>query len=305
MSGWTSLISRFCPLLPGGRSPPTPAGLATLINRCHALKPVRIVLEASGGYERLVMAELCAAELPVVRVNPKRVRDFAKSTGQLAKTDPLDAQILAQYGQTIVPDLRPLPTAELQSLRDLVTWRNRLIADQTAHFQRRRHVDADLKVMIDQHRADLATQIATVTAVIEARSKANPTWSALLTQLLTVCGIGPVTAFVLIAFLPELGHLSRAEIAALVGVAPLNNDSGRHKGKRVTKGGRALVRSALFMACRSAVKYNPPIRVFHDRLDARHKPANVIHVACIHKLLTHLNAMIRDGVNWAPNLPVA
>ena len=274
------------------------AGIAQLVPQLQALAPGLIVLEASGGYERAALAALAAVELPVVRLNPRQVRDFAKALGQLAKTDRLDAQLLARYAATVQPAVRGVPSDNLQLLRDFVAWRRQLLAMHTAEQQRARHVDPRLAARMAEHEAWLTAEVQAVEQEIAALVATEPAWQAAMTCLVTMPGVGLVTAATLLALLPELGQLSRGQIAALVGVAPLNRDSGQHRGKRSIWGGRAVVRQALYMACLSAMRFNPILKAFKERLAAAHKPTMVIIVACMHKLLTHLNAMLRDGAAW-------
>ena len=275
-------------------------GLADLVARVAAAAPVAIILEASGGYERLALAELRVANLPAVLVNPRQVRDFAKATGRLAKTDRLDAQLLAHFGATLRPTVRPLPAPELAELRDLVAWRRTVKALQIADGQRARLAHATAADRMRQHLAWLAAEVAAIDRELERLIAANPVWQAQFALLVSMPGIALVTAATLIADLPELGTLSRGQIAALAGVAPINRDSGRAQRRRRTTGGRGPVRSVLYMATLSASHCNPAITAFRDRLTAANKPGKVVIVACMHKLLTHLNAMLRDGVAWDP-----
>jgi transposase len=274
------------------------AGLDELVARVRELAPAGIVIEASGGYERLVVTELRAAGLPALLVNPRQVRDFAKASGRLAKTDRLDALVLAQFGAAMRPAVRPLPDTELREVRALVAWRREVTAMHTAEGQRARLAPPAVANRIARHRAWLEQETTAVEQELERLITANPVWHAQFAVLVSVPGVGLITAATLIAELPELGRLSRSQIAALVGVAPMNRDSGRYRGRRRTGGGRQPVRSALYMACLSAVTYNPVLKAFRDRLRAAHKPPKVVLVACMHKLLTRLNAMVRDGRSW-------
>jgi len=276
----------------------TEAGIADLIDQLRPLAPSRIVLEASGGYERAVLTELRAADMPAALVNPRQVRDFAKATGRLAKTDRLDAQVLAQFGAVLTPEIRPLPDVALQELRSLVAWRRELKLMQAAEGRRLRMAHPQVAARIRRHQAWLAQEATAIEHELARLIASHPAWQAQLVVLVSVPGIALVTAATLIAELPELGRLSRNQIAALVGVAPLNRDSGRMRGRRRTGGGRRPVRSALSMACLSGVTYNPVLKAFRARLLAAHKPPKVVMVACMHKLLTRLNAMLRDGTTW-------
>jgi len=281
------------------QEPNTPVGHAALHVRLAALAPALIVLEASGGYERAVLVMLAQAGLPVVRVNPRQVRDFAKAIGRLAKTDRLDAAVLARYAAAVQPPVRGIADETTQKLRDLLAWRRELLVMQTADEQRARHVEASVAARMARHRAWLAEEVRLVETDLAALLASQPTWQAALACLTTMPGVGMLTAATLLALLPELGQLARTEIAALAGVAPFNRDSGQRRGKRGTWGGRGAVRAALFMACVSAVQHNPVLKAFRERLLAAHKAPMVVMVACMHKLLTHLNAMLRDGVPWA------
>lgn len=278
----------------------TPAGIDELIARVRDLPLAGIVIEASGGYERVVVTELRAAGLPAMLVNPRQVRDFAKASGRLAKTDRLDAEVLVQFGAAMRPAVRPLPDAELRELRALVAWRRELVTMHTAEGQRKRLAPAAVVARIERHQAWLRAEARAVEQELARLIAANPVWQAQLVVLVSVPGIALVTAATLIAELPELGRLSRGQIAALAGVAPINRDSGRYRGQRRTGGGRRTVRTALYMACLSSVVRNPVLATFRDRLLAAHKPKKVVLVACMHKLLTRLNAMLRDGALWDP-----
>ena len=282
------------------QEPNTAAGHAALRERLQALAPTRIVLEASGGYERGVLGALAGAALPVVRVNPRHVRDFAKAVGQLAKTDRLDAALLARYAAAVQPPVRAVVGETAQQLRDLVAWRRELLAMRSADDQRARHVDALVAARMARHHAWLTEEVRLVEAEIAALLASQPTWQAALQCLTSMPGVGLITAATLLAVLPELGTLSRTQIAALAGVAPFNHDSGRHRGKRGIWGGRPVARAALYMACVSAIRVNPVLKAFRERLLARQKPPMVAMVACMHKLLTHLNAMLRDSAPWTP-----
>lgn len=276
------------------------AGHAALLSHVRPLAPARIVLEASGGYERAVLAALADAALPVVRVNPRLTRDFARATGRLAKTDRLDALSLARYGQTVQPPVRPVPTAAGQALRALVERRRVLVEMRAAERQRQRQAAGLVQASIEAHVAWLGAQITALETAIAAALAADPAWAATAELVQTMPGIGPVTAATLVAELPELGHLGQRQLAALVGVAPLNQDSGQHRGRRRIWGGRATIRHVLYMATVTAVRHNPVLAAFHARLTAAGKPTKVVLVACLHKLLTILNAMVRDGRVWGP-----
>lgn len=290
-------------VLPGGQTwqvPNAAAGHAALVAQLTPLAPARVVLEATGGYEEAVLAVLAAAGLPVVRTNPRQVRAFARATGQLAKTDRLDALVLARYGQCLQPDLRPLPDAERQQLKALVARRRDLVGMRTADKQRRRHATGLVRADIEAHIRYLEARIAALEAELAQLVAANPTWAATAALVQTMPGVGAVTAVTLIAELPELGQIEAGPLAVLVGVAPLNQDSGQRRGRRGTWGGRAALRAVLYLATLTAVRHNCVLQAFHARLRAAGKPPKVVLVACLHKLLTILNAMVRDGRAWAP-----
>ena len=290
-------------LHPGGehwRAGHDPTGLAELVARLDGLAPALVVLEASGGYERPVLAALAAAGLSVAVVNPRQARDFARSTGQLAKTDRLDAQALARFAQAVRPPARPAPPAEPQALAATLARRRQLLEMLGAEQNRRRTALAAIRPQLDAHIAWLTAALAEIDRDLARQVAADPTWQERAELLRSAPGVGPVLATTLLAELPELGRLDRREIAKLVGVAPLSDDSGRRRGKRTTWGGRVAVRCTLSMATLSAVRFNPVIRAFYARLQANGKPKAVALVACMRKLLTILNAMARHGATWAP-----
>ncbi len=259
----------------------------------------RIIVEATGGLERSLVAALAAAELPVVVVNPRQVRDFAKATGRLAKTDAIDAEVLAEFGQAVTPQVRPIPSAEQLAFKELVARRRQLVEMRTAESNRlgQAHdpaVRRSIRVMLRAIERQLLDNGQKMDRAIER----SPIWQARKDLLTSVPGVGDQTARTLIAELPELGTCSRQRIAALVGVAPLNRDSGRMRGRRMTWGGRASVRTALYMATLVATRWNPSIRDHYQRLVDAGKRKKLALVACMRKLLTILNAMLRDGEPW-------
>jgi transposase len=279
----------------------TPEAHEALADRLAELKPQRIVLEATGGLESAVVAVLGARGLPVVVVNPRQVRDFAKAMGRLAKTDPIDAEGLALFGERVQPPLRPLPDAASAELDALVSRRRQLVEMLTMeknhlHSARSPQVRASIQTII----AALQAQLSDVDRDLRQAVQDSPLWRAKADLLRSVPGVGKVLSTTLVADLPELGTLGPKALAALVGVAPLNRDSGKQRGKRSIWGGRAPVRSALYMGALVATKHNPILRVFYARLRARGKPAKVALVACMRKLLAILNAMIRDNQPWRP-----
>ena len=276
-------------------------GIAATLDRIRAMAPALIVLEATGGYETPLVAALATAGLPVVVANPRQVRDFAKATGQLAKTDRLDAHILALFAERVQPMPRPLPDTALQHLEALITRRRQLLDMLTAERNRLEHAAAPIRRNITQHIRWLERRVADVDRDLDDTIQGSPVWRAKENLLRTVPGIGPIVSRTLLADLPELGQLNRKQIAALVGVAPLARDSGTRKGKRLVWGGRAPVRAVLYMGALVASRRNPVIRVFYLRLIAAGKPKKLALTACMRKLLTILNAMMRTNTPWRLN----
>ena len=276
------------------------AGLTQLLPRVVALAPTLIVLEATGGFESAAVAALARLGLPVVIVNPRQVRDFAKSMGRLAKTDAIDALTLALFGERVRPALRPLPDEAAQLLDALLTRRRQLIEMLTAEKNRLGFARGPVKRDITQHIRWLEKRLADVDTDLTEAIATSPLYRAQDELLQSVPGVGRVTALTLLGKLPELGRLSRREIAALVGVAPLNHDSGKMRGKRFVWGGRAPVRAVLYMAALVGVKHNPILRSFYERLCAAGKVFKVAITACMRKLLTILNAMVHHQRRWDP-----
>ena len=279
-------------------APNTAAGITATVDRVRALAPSLIVLEATGGYETPVVAALAAAGLPVVVANPRQVRDVAKATGQLAKTDRLDAQLLALFAERVHPTPRPLPDAVLQQLGALMTRRRQLLGMLTAEGNRLAHAAAPIRREITSHIRWLERRIAAADRDLDDTIHTSPVWRAQENLLRTVPGIGPVVSRTLLADLPELGQLNRKQIAALVGVAPLARDSGTFRGKRRVWGGRAPVRAVLYMGALVAARRNTVIRALYLRLIEAGKPKKVALVACMRKRLTILNAMTRTHTTW-------
>lgn len=277
------------------------AGHAGLCQRMGDLSPERIVLEATGGLERGCAYALYAAGLPVVVINPRRGRDFARAMGLLAKTDRLDAQGLAHFAAALEPEPRELPDAATQELTALLVRRRQLLGMLTAEKNRRGSALPLARVSLEEHIAWLQEALADLEADLDQRIAADPEWVARIEQLVAVKGVGRVTAYTLALELPELGRLNRRQIAALVGVAPLNNDSGKLHRQRRIWGGRAAVRAALYMAALSAARCNPCIRPFYERLLKAGKPKKVALTACMRKLLTILNAMVKYDTQWDPD----
>jgi transposase len=279
----------------------TDAGLAELVARLQPLGPQLVVLEATGGYEIPVAAALASAGVPVAVVNPRQIRDYARATGQLAKTDALDARLMALFAEAVHPEVRPLPTPEAQALGDLVTRRRQLVdmlgAERNRHHQAR---DLRLQRRIATHIRWLTKALAEIEADLGTRIRSSPIWRERDDLLHSAPGVGDVTASTLIADLPELGHLDRRKIAALVGIAPFNRESGHWRGRRMIAGGRPAVRRVLYMATLTAVRFNPAIAQFYQRLVAAGRPKKVALTAAMRKLLTILNAMLRDQRPWQP-----
>ena len=276
------------------------AGIGALRERLVAVRPERVVLEATGGLERAVAAELGAAGLPVVVVNPRQVRDFARATGRLAKTDVIDAGLLARFGEVIQPDVRPLPDAHMQELRGLVVRRRQVVDMLTMERNRVPQATRGVRRHVQRHIAVLQRQLAVLNRELARLLQASPVWRARDKLLRSVPGVGNVTASLLVAELPELGRLNRKQIAALVGVAPHNRDSGSYRGKRSVWGGRAPVRASLYMATLVATRHNAVIKSFYARLCEAGKPKKVALTACMRKLLTILNSMMCTQSEWKP-----
>ena len=286
---------------PGGehwRASNDASGIATLVERAAALAPACVVLEATGGLERPATAALAAAGLPVAVVNPRQVRDFAKATGKLAKTDSLDAAVLAHFGEAVRPAVRPLPDAQARALAELVTRRQQLVEMRTAEQNRLGSLTGGRRERVLAHLAWLRQELADLEAELAEAIEASPVWRARERLLRSVPGVGPAVARTLVAELPELGTLDRKRLAALVGVAPLNRDSGTFRGRRGIWGGRARVRAVLYMAALVGTRRNPVLRAFYQRLLAAGKAKKVALVACMHKLLRILNALLRTNAPW-------
>lgn len=274
------------------------ASIATLVTQLQAVCPVLIVLEATGGFQRAVVAALAAAALPVVVVNPRQARDFAKATGQLAKTDGLDARALAHFAEAVRPTPRPLPDAQTDDLRALLARRRQLVAMRTAESNRLGSAPPRVQADLRAHIAWLEQRLAALDDDLDTTLRASPVWREREMLYRSVPGIGPVCARTLVLDLPELGTLSRQRIAALVGVAPLNRDSGTLRGHRTIWGGRSHVRATLYMGTLVAVRYNPVLKAFYERLCRAGKVKKVALIACMRKLLTILNAMVKHHKPW-------
>ncbi len=279
--------------------PHTEEGLRDLMARVRVLHPTLVVLEATGGLELPVVAALAAAKLPVAVVNPRQVRDFARATGKLAKTDRLDAQVIALFGERVQPTPRALPDAQAQEFAALLARRLRLGRSPPAEGTRLASALPRLRPQLQEHITWLRSQLAQVDEDLGSTVRRSPLWREKENLLRGVPGVGPILTLTLLAELPELGTLNRKQIAALVGVAPLNRDSGLLRGKRTVWGGRAPVRAALYMATLVATRYNPAIKSFYQRLLAAGKAKKVALTACMHKLLTILNAILKHRTPWA------
>lgn len=275
-------------------------GITTVLMPLTQVSPIRIVVEATGGLERPLLRALVDAALPVIVVNPRQVRDFAKATGQLAKTDALDAQVLARFAEVIQPTLRVLPDPQTQELAAVLARRRQVLAMQGAEHNRLDRAPGRVRKRIEAHLRWLRDELARLDADLDDLIQQSPIWRAREELLQRVPGIGPVMSRTVLAELPELGLLNRKQIAALVGVAPFNRDSGRLRGHRTIWGGRASVRRVLYMAALVATRWNPVIRLFYQRLRAAGKAPKVALVAAMRKLLTILNAMVHHGTPWQP-----
>lgn len=277
-------------------------GHSRLIERLRPRAPDRIVVEATGGYERAVVAALSAAQLPVVIVNARQIRDFARATGQLAKTDAIDAQVIARFAAVIQPAVRPLPNEAQEQLDALVLRRRQLVemlvAERLRSPQATGRARMSARKSIEQHIRYLERALQITEREVGALIEASPLWRVKDELLQSVPGIGPTIARTLLAELPELGTLSRRAIAKLVGVAPLNADSGRWRGQRRIWGGRAVVRSAMYMAALVGVRHNRRLRTFYRKLLARGKVKKLALIACARKLLTILNQLLHTGTPW-------
>ena len=273
-------------------------GIGELSARLTSLGPTLIVLEASGGYETPLLATLASAGLPVVAVNPRQVRDFARATGRLAKTDALDAQVLAQFAAVVRPPLRPLPDAATRELAALLARRRQLVEMRTAETNRLGRALEAVRPEIREHLRYLDKRIQERDRELHEQLRRSPLWRAKDNLLRSIPGVGPVLSMTLLAEVPELGTLGHKQLAALIGVAPLNRDSGRWRGRRTVWGGRAHVRAVLYMAAATAVRHNPACAALYTRLTQAGKPAKVALVACMHQLLRTCNAILRHSTTW-------
>ena len=275
-------------------------GIAELVTKLIEVAPVLVVLEATGGLQVPAVTALALRGIPVAVVNPRQVRDFAKALGRLAKTDAIDAEVLARFGEAVRPEPRPIPDEQAVQLEALLTRRRQLVEMVTAETNRLRACRiAKVRRGIEQHVAWLRKQIDDVDDELDGAIRGSAVWREKDDLLRSVPGVGPVVSRTLLAELPELGRLNRKQIAALVGVAPMNRDSGTRRGHRHIWGGRAAVRGVLYMAALVAVRHNPRFKAFYQGLLRRGKLKKVALVACMRKLLTTLNAMVRAGTPWS------
>lgn len=275
------------------------AGIGQLVERLRTLQPVRIVLEATGGYELAAVAALGIAGLPVVVVNPRQVRDFARSTGQLAKTDALDAQVLALFAARIQPELRPLPDATTRELSAVLARRRQLIEMRTAEANRLKLALEAVRGDIREHLRYLDKRIKELDRELHDRLRTSPLWREKDNVLRTIPGVGPILTTTLLADVPELGTTGHKQVVALLGLAPLNRDSGQWRGKRSIWGGRGHVRAVLYMATLTAIRVNPVLKLLYERLLRAGKPRKVAVVACMHKLLRICNAVLMHNTPWS------
>jgi transposase len=279
----------------------TGKGLNELVEQLSSLRPRTVAVEATGGFETIVAAAIAGANLPLVVVNPAQVRHFAQAVGKRAKTDPIDAAVIARFAEAVKPEPRELPDEAARLLSELVGRRVQVIEMLVAERQRERRASAArVQKSLRRHIAALEKELPEIDRDIDTTVRGSPVWRAKEDLLVTFPGVGKGTAHSILAHLPELGRLTRREIASLVGVAPFTRQSGRWKGKSMIAGGRPSIRSALYMAALSAIKWNPVLRAFYQGLLARGKPKMVALIAAARKLLVTLNAMLRDKKPWQP-----
>jgi transposase len=278
-------------------------GIATLMTQMKSLSPTLIVVEATGGYENAVAVELQSNGFPVAVVNPRHIRDFAKSIGILAKTDKIDARVIARYAATVQPAPRMLPEAETQALGALIMRRRQVVAMMTSEKNRLQQAAPAVKRHIQLHIAWLEQELDDINKELKKMVKDNPEWKEKSDIMQSVPGVGPNLATTLLADFPELGSLNRKQTAALGGVAPFNRDSGTLRGKRMIWGGRDAVRTATYMSVFVAIRFNHLLKTFFDRLIATGKVRKVAMVACMRKLLCILNAMLKNRTTWNQSIP--
>jgi transposase len=278
-------------------------GIAELVTQMESLSPTLIVVEATGGYENAVAAELQSNGFPVAVVNPRHIRDFARSVGILAKTDKIDARVIARYAATVQPTPRMLPEAETQALGALIMRRRQVVAMLTSEKNRLQQAAPAVKKHIQLHISWLEQELDDINKELKKMVKDNPEWKEKNDIMQSVPGVGPNLAITLLADFPELGSLNRKQTAALSGVAPFNRDSGTMRGKRTIWGGRDVVRTATYMSAFVAIRFNPLLKTFFERLIAAGKFRKVAMVACMRKLLCILNAMLKNGTTWNQHIP--
>ncbi len=292
---------------PGGRTWSVyydEAGIDALVVQLSRLAPESVITESTGGLELPLVTALAAASLPIAVVNPRQVPDFAKSTGQLAKTDRLDAQVLAHFGEAVRPEIRPLRNADTQALGAMLARRRQVSDTIVAEKNRLGRATTEVRPRIVAHITWLKQELEDLDGDLRRRIRSSPVWREKDDLLRSVPGVGHQLALTFLAYLPELGTLNRKEVAALVGVAPFSRDSGPHRGKRSVWGGRARVRAPLYMGALVASRWNTVLRGFYQRLLAAGKPKKVALTACMRKLLTILNSMMRSGQPWNPTLAI-
>ena len=277
------------------------AGISGLVSELQSLGPSAVVLESTGGLELPLAGALAAASLPVVVVNPRQVRDFARATGRLAKTDALDARVLAHFAEAVRPAVRPLPDSDTQELHSLTARRTQVVEMLVAEKNRLGRASRAVAPRIRAHIQWLEQELDELDQGLQQMLRRSPVWREQDDMLRSVPGVGPQLSVALLADLPELGSLGRRQIAALVGVAPMNRDSGNMRGRRSVSGGRARVRAVLYMGALVATRHNPVIRSFYQRLLAAGKPKKLALTACMRKLLTILNSMVKTGQRWNPH----
>ena len=277
-------------------------GMSELASCLNTTAPAAVLLEATGGLEVPVVSALAAAALPVIVVNPRQVRDFARATGRLAKTDSLDAQVLAHFAEAVRPPVRPLRDEDTQELNSLTTRRSQLMTMLVAEKNRLRRASHSVHPSIQSHISWLEQELDDLDKDLRKTLRRSPVWREKDDLLRSVPGVGEHLSLSLLAYLPELGTLNRKRIAALVGVAPFNRDSGPYRGRRSVWGGRSRLRAVLYMGTLVASRYNPVLRSFYQRLLAAGKPKKLALTACMRKLLTILNAMVKSGQHWAPRV---
>ena len=279
------------------------SGVRELVSQLKTLEPAMVLLEATGGLELPMVVALAAAALPVVVVNPRQVRDFAKATGTLAKTDTLDAAVLAHFADAVRPDVRPLKDAETQVLASLVARRHQVVAMLVSEKNRLRRAISVVRPRVEAHIVWLEQELEDLDQGLRQTLGQSPLWREKDDLLRTVPGVGEQLSLTLLAYLPELGTLDRRQVAALVGVAPFNRDSGTLRGKRTVWGGRARIRAVLYMGALVASQYNPVIRDFYRRPTAAGKPKKLALTACMRKLLVILNSMLKHRSRWRDLTP--